>query len=268
MKVWLLSALPLAMDNETSLQDECLDVFQELVLDRVAAASSINLTSLNAKLQRSKERKKVPGMGVEDADPERMLPPGILDLLNIMADGGTVASCVHQICTRLGNRKRVTPAMAKGLQTMINVTTAKPRRRKSEAPCQGAWMLLAEVSVFVPKAVSWDFLRPHWQLLEKQDRSRRTPGGFSCQTARGTPYSCSEGLGDRFTDNKDTSVSAAWAADRIHLLQIIANVAMELPGEAIYGLASELLAHLEAFNMHPAEVFVRLVYRRMDACFS
>ncbi len=47
-----------------------------------------------------------------------------------------------------------------------------------------------------------------------------------------------------------------WAADRVHLLQTVANVAVELPCEAAADLAGELLDRLESFNMHTAEVLI------------
>lgn len=47
---------------------------------------------------------------------------------------------------------------------------------------------------------------------------------------------------------------ATWAVNRVHLLQTISNVAVELPPDAAVELATELLDRLKAFTMHPTEV--------------
>jgi hypothetical protein len=57
-------------------------------------------------------------------------------------------------------------------------------------------------------------------------------------------------------DDAHDGESAVWAADRVHLLQTVANVAVELPCEAAADLAGELLDRLESFNMHTAEVLI------------
>jgi condensin-2 complex subunit D3 len=47
---------------------------------------------------------------------------------------------------------------------------------------------------------------------------------------------------------------ADWAIARVHLLQTISNVAVELPPNAAADLATELLERLESFDMEPMEV--------------
>ena len=39
--------------------------------------------------------------------------------------------------------------------------------RELDSPIPGAWFLLSEVSVYLSKAVNWEFLHYYWQILDK-----------------------------------------------------------------------------------------------------
>lgn len=156
---WLKSALPLAFDNEQSLQDECLSLFEELVLDKITLISTLHLPKFSCS---SGIREMSASQEVQhEKAVEGLLPVGALSLLKEMADGSSISSCVTRICTSLGKKKRVRPGVALALQSLISA------HRSSD----GAWFLLSEVTAFVPKAVGWEFLRTHWKLLDKTGKS-------------------------------------------------------------------------------------------------
>ncbi|OAE23585.1 hypothetical protein AXG93_4316s1160 [Marchantia polymorpha subsp. ruderalis] len=226
---WLRSALPLAFDNETTLQDECLNLFEELVVDRVSLISTLKLprSKLLHKTGRGIHQSSQDTQELNDDDVEKLLPIGALGILKEMADGSSISSCVKRICFSLGKKKRLRPGVALALQNLISAHRSP----------DGAWFLLSEVSEFVPKAVGWEFLRTHWQLLDGRENGR----------AKGQGSETLEGTLPRGTSSK-------WAVNRVHLLQTISNVAVELPPDAAADLASELLERLQAFDMHSAEV--------------
>ncbi|XP_024534743.1 condensin-2 complex subunit D3 [Selaginella moellendorffii] len=210
VKEWLESALPLVMDNESSIQEEAVGLFKELVLDPISSVSVMKLSDdrlLAVLLDKSDET-------------EKSLPPGVVHFLSGLAEKNDAAPFVKRACARLGKTKGLRASIVMALQSIITASEDLGRKEKSfdgrrvAAVAQGAWFLLSELSLFLPKVVGWDFLRKHWQY----------------------------------------STSAASAASRVHLLQTIANVATELPADAATDLADELLKHLEDFNMHPVEV--------------
>ncbi|KAG5574009.1 hypothetical protein H5410_063775 [Solanum commersonii] len=104
----------------------------------------------------------------------------------------------------------------------------------------GAWFLLSEVSAFLSRATDWEFLHHHWQLLDKYKATGDPDSSWD-------PGCLEEGL-------NTTSSTFSWAADRVHLLQTISNVSMDLPPEPAADLAHNLLQRLEEFNMHSTEV--------------
>eukprot|EP01018_Ginkgo_biloba_P014838 Gb_33189 [translate_table: standard] len=240
---WLQSVPPLVMDNESSVQEECLNLFQELVLDRV---SSVAAEKASGKRSNFSDMTKPQD---PDQEMEILFPEGVLPLLKGMSDGN-VASCVKRICMSLGKKGRLRAGIALALQNII--TTSESLALKYSIPIEkwtappGAWLLLSEVSTFVPKALSWKFLRHHWQLLDQTEKVSEVP--------QGTPYDtpAKQGMNDSFEETEFMSVG--WAADRVFLLQTISSVAVELPPDAAAELAHDLLERLEAFNMHPTEV--------------
>ncbi|XP_076925854.1 condensin-2 complex subunit CAP-D3-like [Bidens hawaiensis] len=145
-KEWLHSVPRLITDNETSIQEECENLFLELVVDRVSWAGS-NVADMS-------------------------LSNGVLDLLKELCNG-EVSPWVKKICTNLGKKKKLKPRVAVSLQNIIKksesmwVTESKPIE-KWLAPA-GAWFLLSEVSGFLLKVVDWEFLYHHWQLLDKHE---------------------------------------------------------------------------------------------------
>ncbi|KAL2628612.1 hypothetical protein R1flu_013298 [Riccia fluitans] len=228
IREWLRSALPLAFDNETSLQDECLDLFEQLVVDRISLISTLKLprgnqrnSSANGISQTARDTQH------HNDDVEKLVPVGALALLTEVSDGGSIASCVKRICISLGKKKRIRPGLALALQNLIAAHSSP----------DGAWFFLSEVSSFTPKAVGWEFLRTHWQLLDDSSSS-------SQESSQGTEHS----------GNGSARENSKWAENRVHLLQTISNVAIELPPDAADNLATELFGRLRAFDMHPAEV--------------
>ncbi|KAJ0458861.1 putative armadillo-like helical, condensin subunit 1/Condensin-2 complex subunit D3 [Helianthus annuus] len=207
-KEWLHSVPRLITDNETSIQEECENLFLELVLDRVSRA----------------------GSNVDDLS----LSDGVLSLLKEICNG-EVSPWVKKICTNLGKKKKLKPRIAVSLQNIIKksestwLTDSKPIEKWLAPP--GAWFLLSEVSGFLLKAVDWEFLYHHWQLLDKHESSN-------------TPIE----------EEDIESNSVDWAGDRVFLLQTISNVSVELPAEAAADLAHNLLKRIEDFSMHSMEV--------------
>ncbi|XP_062203117.1 uncharacterized protein LOC133905370 [Phragmites australis] len=214
-KEWLQAVPPLVIDSETSIQEECENLFLELVLNRICQASNLNLDDDSVTL-------------------EEVFPDGTLDLLKSICDG-EVAPCIRKICASLGKKKRLKQLLASSLQNVITISeslwlrSCKPIE-KWTAPT-GSWWLLSEISSFVPKSVNWKFLSHHWKLL---DNVGHDDGGKVC--SEGEPN------------------SALWAVNRVSLLQTISNVSKELPVEPAAELAHSLLTRIENFDMHPSEV--------------
>ncbi|KAL0921932.1 hypothetical protein M5K25_005883 [Dendrobium thyrsiflorum] len=211
---WLHAVPRLTADNETSVQEECENLFLELVLDRISRASHVSISD-TAK------------------DLESILPEGVLALLKGICDG-EVLPCVRKICTSLGKKKKLKPSIAISLVNIISISESLCMRNcmsieRWTAPI-GAWQLLSEVSLFTPKAVEWKFLLHHWKLL---DKAKEDKGG--------TP------------DGEEPS-SISWARDRVSLLQTISNVSVLLPPVDASDLAADLLRQIDEFNMHLSEV--------------
>uniref|UniRef100_A0ACD5XHR3 Uncharacterized protein n=1 Tax=Avena sativa TaxID=4498 RepID=A0ACD5XHR3_AVESA len=214
-KEWLQAVPSLVIDSETSIQEECENLFLELVLNRVCQAANLNLDDHSVNL-------------------EEVFPEGTLDLLKSICDG-EVAPCIKRICASLGKKKKLRPLLASSLQNIVTISeslwlrNSKPIE-KWTAPA-GAWWLLSEVSSFAPKSVNWKFLSHHWKLLDNVGQED-------------TGKASSEG---------DPN-SALWAVDRVSLLQTISNVSMELPVEPAAELAHSLLTRIENFDMNLSEV--------------
>lgn len=216
---WLHAVPPLIVDNETSIQEECENLFLELVLDRISRAS-------------------IASLGNDTTDLESVFPERILELLKGMCDG-EVAPCVKKICSSLGKKKKLKASIATALQNIISVSESFWLRssmpiEKWIAPA-GAWQLLSEVSLFTSKSVDWKFLHHHWKLLDSANSEEKE-----------------EGLIGEETD------SFSWAGDRVFLLQTISNVSVELPPLPASELAADLLKRLEDFNMNLSEVILLL----------
>ena len=213
-KEWLHSVPRLIADNETSIQEECENLFLELVLDRISrAGSSADF------LERDQDE--------------------VLILLKEICHG-EVTPWVKKICTNLGKKSKLRPKVAISLQNIIRksesmwLAESKPIE-KWLAPA-GAWFLLSEVSGYLLKAVDWEFLYHHWQLLDKHE-SVNSPSAAEEEEATGVE-----------------SNSVDWAGNRVSLLQTISNVSVELPTAPAADLAHNLLKRIEEFNMHSMEV--------------
>ncbi|KAK9131201.1 hypothetical protein Sjap_011688 [Stephania japonica] len=224
---WLRSVPHLITDNESSIQEECENLFMELVLDRLSRAVCID-----------EKMKDVEG------EIETVIPEEILTLLKGICDP-EVIPCLKKICTSLGKKKRLKYVIAAALQSVITASeshwlaNSKPIEKWTAPP--GAWLLLSEVSTFLPKSVSWEFLHHHWRLLDKSQLNSEAQSPLM-DVDVDQEHLESEGN------------SAAWAGDRVFLLQTISNVAMELPEEPAAELAHNLLDRIEKFNMHSTEV--------------
>ncbi|CAA2983192.1 condensin-2 complex subunit D3 [Olea europaea subsp. europaea] len=237
-KEWLHSVPRLITDNESSIQEECENLFLELVLDRVSNAGSTSSSCNESLLHELNDKKNSLDMKIE-----LLYPEGVLGLLKEICDG-EVAPWVKKICTSLGKKKRLRPNIAISLQNIIKTSESlwlnhSNQIQKWTAP-PGAWFLLSEVSAFLPKAVDWEFLHHHWQLLDKYKPVHELKSPLE--------QDVNEGIVDV------ESNSLAWAGDRVFLLQTISNVSVELPPEPAADLAHNFLKRLEEFNMHTTEV--------------
>ncbi|XP_044479961.1 condensin-2 complex subunit D3-like isoform X2 [Mangifera indica] len=231
---WLHSVPCLITDNETSIQEECEKLFLELVLDRVSRAGSSGSTLHDSNVKEKSIEKEI----------KLLFPEGVLGLLKEICNG-EVTPWVKKICTSLGKKKRLKPKIAIALQNVIRSSESiwlkhSMAIEKWTAPA-GAWFLLSEVSAYLPKAVDWEFLHHHWQLLDKYEAG----GDFKSPLASRDEQEDEEGI---------VSSSVSWAGDRVCLLQTISNVSVELPPEAAADLAHNLLKRIEGFNMHTTEV--------------
>ncbi|KAJ4955714.1 hypothetical protein NE237_012497 [Protea cynaroides] len=238
---WLLSVPCLITDNESSIQEDCENLFLELVLDRVSQVGSQGLNHIKNHNSTSDEKKKN-----LEREIDLVFPGGVLILLKGICDGEVTPS-VKKICARLGKKKRLKPAIAIALQNMIRTSEtlwlshSMPIQKWTAPP--GAWLLLAEVSAFLPKVMDWEFLHHHWQLLDQV--VSESEGEVRSPLVRGDV----DGEGNWIESNP-----AAWACDRVFLLQTISNVSLELPQEPAANLARNLLKRIEEFNMHSTEV--------------
>ncbi|XP_060174055.1 uncharacterized protein LOC132604530 [Lycium barbarum] len=229
VKEWLHSIPHLITDNESSIQEECENLFLELVLDRISRAGSINSNGKAAALE---------------TEMELLYPQGALGILREISDG-EVTPWVKKICTNLGKKKKLKPKIVTTLQNIIRsseslwLSNSMPIDKWTAPP--GVWFLLSEVSAFLSRATDWEFLHHHWQLLDKY---KGTTADHGSSWDPGCPE---EGL-------NTTSSTFSWAADRVYLLQTISNVSMDLPPEPAADLAHNLLQRLEEFNMHSTEV--------------
>ncbi|KAI6687288.1 hypothetical protein NL676_024116 [Syzygium grande] len=236
---WLHSVPRLISDNESSIQEECENLFLELVLEKISRAGSAG-SSHNYSAPYKLHNK--------DRDFERQIdllfPDGALALLREICNG-EVVPWIKKICKSLGKKNRLRPVVATALQNMIRASESLWLSQslpieKWTAP-QGAWFLLSEVSAFLPNAVDWEFLHHHWQLLDKTR--------LGCEIK--TPLT----QGDWHEDNDDVEpYSVTWAGDRVFLLQTMSNISLELPSDPAADLAHNLLKRIEGFNMHPTEV--------------
>ncbi|PSS01509.1 Condensin-2 complex subunit like [Actinidia chinensis var. chinensis] len=231
-KEWLHSVPRLITDNETSIQEECENLFLELVLDRVSRAGNSNLQN----------RKSV--FYSFEREIELLFPEGVLGLLKEICNG-EVAPWVKKICTSLGKKKRLKPKLACALQNIIRTSESvwlshsMPIEKWMAPP--GVWLLLSEVSTFLSKAVDWEFLRHQWELLDKYAPDGEVKSPLEL------------GLADEEIVGIESN-SVAWAGDRVCLLQTISNVSVELLPEPAADLAHKLLQRIEEFNMHSTEV--------------
>ncbi|KAJ8766260.1 hypothetical protein K2173_022319 [Erythroxylum novogranatense] len=235
---WLHSVPCLITDNESSIQEECENLFLDLVLDRISRAGSANTPQKGSALSHTNVKSK-------DVEKELQLnfSEGILIILREICNG-EVMPWVKKICTSLGKKKQLKTKIAGALQNIIRKSESiwldhsLPLDKWTAPP--GAWFLLSEVSNYLPKAIDWEFLHHHWQLLDRHG----VTNGLNSPTAADL-FEGVQGI---------ESNSVAWAGDRVFLLQTISNVSVELPPKSAADLAHNLLKRIEEFNMHSTEV--------------
>ncbi|KAI5349505.1 PREDICTED: condensin-2 complex subunit [Prunus dulcis] len=234
---WLHSVPRLIADNESSIQEECENLFLELVLERVSTGSVSPLHDES----RFRNSNKAKGL---ETDVDSVFPEGVLSLLKEICNG-EVTPWVKKICTNLGKKKLMKHKFAISLQNIIRtseslwLSKSMPIEKWTAPP--GSWFLLSEVSAYLAKAVNWEFLHHHWELFDKYGM------GGEIQSPFAQGYACVE------EDGID-STSVAWAGDRVFLLQTISNVSVELPPELAADLAHNMLKRIEDFNMHSTEI--------------
>ncbi|PON80371.1 Condensin subunit 1/Condensin-2 complex subunit D [Parasponia andersonii] len=239
IREWLHSVPRLITDNESSIQEECENLFLELVLERIFRSASTGLAPNRDTLYKSKIQAKS-----FDQDFELLFPEGVLGLLREICHG-EVAPWVKKLCTSLGKKNKLKQKIATALQSIIRTSESLwlsyclPIEKWTAPP--GAWFLLSEVSAYLAKAVDWEFLHHHWQLLDQDGI------GVKTQSPHIQGDICEE-------DGDVESNSVAWAGDRVFLLQTISNVSVELPSEPAADLAHNLFKRLDEFNMHLTEV--------------
>ncbi|XWS53609.1 hypothetical protein CRYUN_Cryun10bG0015700 [Craigia yunnanensis] len=236
---WLHSIPRLITDNESSIQEECENLFLELILDRVSRAGSVCSPKKGSILSDSNLTAKS-----LEREMELLFPEGVIVLLQGICNG-EVTPWVKKICTSLGKKKRLKPKIANALQNIIKTSESlwlchSMPIEKWTAPA-GAWFLLSEVSAYLSKAVDWEFLHHHWKILDKNGAK----DNFQTSLLQGNADEDEEGI---------ESNSVAWAGDRVFLLQTISNVSVELPDEPAADLAHNLLKRVEKFSMHSTEV--------------
>ncbi|KAK4405556.1 Condensin-2 complex subunit D3 [Sesamum angolense] len=238
-RVWVHSIPRLISDNETSIQEECENLFSELVVARISRAG----LSCSANYDSFPRETNSKGNNL-DAESELLYPEGLLPLLKEISDG-EVSPWVKKICLSLGRKKKLQTKIATALQYIIRTSESlwlnhSMPIEKWTAPA-GAWFLLSEVSAFLPKVVDWEFLHHHWVLLDK----------YKPVSELQSPSQ--QGFADEEMVDVEPS-SVAWVGDRVFLLQTISNVSMELPPGPAADLAQNFLKRLEGFNMHSTEV--------------
>ncbi|KAI9077591.1 hypothetical protein K1719_040428 [Acacia pycnantha] len=234
---WLHSVPRLITDNESSIQEECQNLFLELVLEQISQAASA--TSNNGSMHNT----SVKGKSL-DTEMEDLFPEGVLYLLRAICDR-EVTPWVKKICTNLGKKKQLKNKLVAALINIIKLSESiwlsqsLPMEKWIAPP--GAWFLLSEVSAYLSKAIDWEFLHHHWQLLDKNAILGECKSPFD--------------PGDAFVEEENSEPnSVAWASDRVFLLRTISNVSLELPSEPAADLAHNLLKRIEEFNMHSTEV--------------
>nr|AGT16728.1 hypothetical protein SHCRBa_258_H24_R_110 [Saccharum hybrid cultivar R570] len=125
MKEWLQAVPPLVIDSETSIQEECENLFLELVLNRICQASNSKLDDDSITL-------------------EEVFPEGTLDLLKSICDG-EVAPCIKKICASLGKKKKLKPLLASSLQSIITLSESLWLRNFDWKFLSHHWKLLDNV---------------------------------------------------------------------------------------------------------------------------
>ncbi|KAI3407688.1 Cnd1 domain-containing protein [Psidium guajava] len=235
---WLHSVPRLIIDNESSIQEECENLFLELVLEKISRSGSAGSPHNYSAPYKLHDKEKDFERQIELLFPDEAL--GLLrEICNV-----EVVPWIKKICKSLGKKNRLRPVVATALQDMIRASESlwlslSLPIEKWTAP-QGAWFLLSEVSAFLPNAVDWEFLHHHWLLLDKTR--------LGCEIK--TPLT----HGDWYEDDDVELYSVTWAGDRVFLLQTMSNISLELPPDLAADLAHNLLKRIEGFDMHPTEV--------------
>jgi len=111
---WLHSVPRQIADNETSIQEDCENVFQDLVLDRMYRAATATSSYMESTSSRKMKGKCL------DKEIDMPFPQGILYLREI--SNGEVSPWVNFFCTNLGKKKRLIHIIVTALQKIIEVS--------------------------------------------------------------------------------------------------------------------------------------------------
>ncbi|KAL0376438.1 UNVERIFIED_CONTAM: Condensin-2 complex subunit D3 [Sesamum calycinum] len=115
-RVWMHSIPRLISDNETSIQEECENLFSELVVARISRAG----LSCSANYDSFPRETNSKGNNL-DTESELLYPEGLLPLLKEISDG-EVSPWVKKICLSLGRRKKLQTKIATALQNIIRTS--------------------------------------------------------------------------------------------------------------------------------------------------
>ncbi|GBF90548.1 hypothetical protein Rsub_03119 [Raphidocelis subcapitata] len=239
---WVRSALPLARDPETTIQDGVLEWAQYLILDRATAVAG----PTSAPRGRGRRAASAAPMAVdgdegeaaggedgeceaeaEDAPPAAVAAAELRPVLAaVSAVGRAAGACLGRVCAALSvKRKLASRKVAAGIEAFVSgVPSGSPE-------ALGAWMVLKEVASQDPRAPSWQFLQQRWAALQSAAASAAGEDAAGAGAGAAALASSEEGA---------------------LLLLVISAAAESFPREQAAALAGQLLQAVLAFNLPPA----------------
>ena len=155
ISVWLKSVLPMIDDVESSLQERCLDGFQEFVISGIMPGEPKLRDESNQRVSCVRSQLLVAYLG-SWACPS--------------------SSTIGRLVTALHKRGALNLSLMRVLQKIVvdgfHSADERPEARSIEILrvvrgklVRGAWSLLAEVMVHLPHSADWEFLRQQWSDL-------------------------------------------------------------------------------------------------------
>ena len=153
--VWLKSILPIIDDVESSLQERCLDGFQEFVISGIMPAEPKLRDDSNQRVSYVRSQLLIAYLG---------------------SWASPAASTLGRLVSALHKRGALNPRLMRVLQNIV-VDGFRSADERSESQSieilrvvrgtlvRGAWSLLAEVMVHLPHSADWEFLQRQWSDL-------------------------------------------------------------------------------------------------------